>query len=65
MMDQQSRPAREAHDIERSAGHARTELFRALDRALDEVRIGLAVDDRGRRDASARRRDVTTVASNA
>ena len=64
MMDQQPRPARETRDAERSAGHARTELFRALDRALDEVRIGLAVDDRGRHDATAQRRNVTRIAPN-
>ncbi len=64
MMEQQPRPAREARDAERNAGHARTELFRALDRALDEVRMGLAVDARDRHDASPQRRIVTRIAPN-
>lgn len=64
MTDQQPRPAREARDPERSAGHARTELFRALDRALDEMRIGLALDACGRHGASAQRRTVTRIAPN-
>lgn len=44
MRDQEPRAAREARDAETSTGRARAEMFRELDRALDEVRAGLAVD---------------------
>lgn len=61
MMEQQQ-SARETREAETSAGRDRTELFRALDRALDEVRVGLAVDARGGRGPAPQRRNVTRIA---
>ena len=63
MMDQQP-SARETRNPETSAGRARTELFRALDRALDEVRVGLAVDARAGHGSPPQRRNVTRIAPN-
>ena len=58
---QERLPAREARDPETTAGLARAAMFRELDRALDEVRLGLALDAwdrRAERRAPGRRRDV-------
>ena len=58
MIDPEPRPALDPRDAEPSGGLAHAAMFRELDRALDEVRLGLAVSAWGRRASRAARRDV-------
>ena len=59
MTNQEQRSAHEARDAETAAGLAHAAMFRELDRALDEVRTGLALEAWGRRPTRpARRREI-------
>lgn len=59
MTDHESRPPRDDRESETKTLLARSAMYRELDRALDEVRLGLAVDAWGRSGSrSSARRDL-------
>jgi hypothetical protein len=59
MTKQEQRAAHEARDAETTAGLAHAAMFRELDRALDEVRTGLALEAWGLRPSRlGRRREI-------
>lgn len=53
MTDHDSRPPRDDRESEPSSRLARSAMYRELDRALDEVRLGLAVDAWDRKGAAS------------
>ncbi|HEX6058397.1 MAG TPA: hypothetical protein VFZ11_05210 [Gemmatimonadaceae bacterium] len=56
MMNHEPLPLHADRDTESSAGLVRAAIFRELDRALDEVRVGLAANASVRRDGPFGRR---------
>jgi hypothetical protein len=54
MTNHEQRIAHDGRDAESAAGLAHAAMFRELDRALDEVRTGLALEAWGRRRADGR-----------